>query len=90
MSDTPCYYCELDRATYCKVCIHGEADPDELFVLVKQPSAQSIRDAALEEAAGVCDDKMAPPSVGSVQNAVLYHEATLDCAAAIRAKKGQQ
>lgn len=26
---TPCYYCELSLAA-CKVCIHGEADAEEL------------------------------------------------------------
>lgn len=32
-ADSPCYYCEMER-TYCKVCIHGEADADELMALL--------------------------------------------------------
>jgi hypothetical protein len=51
------------------------------------PTHTAAVQAALEAAAKVCLDLIAPPRVGGVANAVLYHDATDDCAAAIRAIK---
>ena len=44
----------------------------------------------MDRAAEICDDLMAPPRVGSIQNANLYHDATNDCASLIRAEAHAQ
>lgn len=41
---TPCYYCELSRPQSCKVCIHGELDPDRIAELERQ-NAELRKDA---------------------------------------------
>jgi hypothetical protein len=48
--------------------------------------AALVAAAEREACAKVCEDLMAPPRVGGIDNAVLYHDATEDCAAAIRAR----
>jgi hypothetical protein len=52
-------------------------------------AALNARREALEEAKKVCLDLMAPPSVGCLANANIYHDATEDCAAAIEQLKGK-
>jgi hypothetical protein len=56
-----------------------------LEAYIQKQIERAVR-AEREACAKVCDDLMAPPRVGGLENAVLYHDATEDCAAAIRAR----
>lgn len=50
---TPCYYCELDRETDCKNCIHGDFCPDEVESL-RERVKQLTED--LQMVAKYCDN----------------------------------